>query len=277
MAIEIKDGDGTLGATRYGGTQTFARTRAHALEAIRYGGTQTFTRTRAHALEAYDPGIPLAKKSTELQEERILGSAGVPVRYGTVGVGMVPGVLLTLYVFTQSNILTSQVLDASFRNMFAQLGYDVSASLVSIQKIGFKWQSVQGEWEAVLVSGPPQIQGAKGFLTTDSAPTAQVTAKLPTQVEIYQLVARPKDLTVTPEDLKTLSVALLQTSARVEDNAGRRTTTAFDISLPMLFPFVAVQGVEPPKPAEPESNAGIWLGLLSVGWAALLAMKGKTT
>lgn len=243
--------------------------RPRALGAVRYGGTQTFSRSRSRTLDAFTPIDVAANVKPRF-------------RYGQVQPDQVVGVFLDVYTFVRDQTVPQQALDQVFRTMFAQLGYDVGTSQLTFEAITFEWKVVDGNWEAVVSKGPADVVGAQGFLVLFDAPQKADNNKLPNQVEVYRLIARPKDLIWNSAKEKALSEALVQAQAQVMRNSNTPNAKFGEVALPAVFPMVTVRGIQspvaptPPKEEKTAGGIGMWMALIGVGYTAILAMRGKT-
>jgi hypothetical protein len=252
--------DEGLGATRYGGTQTFVRTRRAALngletlstlDATRYGGTQTFQRTTRRTA--------LGDLSAALPEISVV--AKVPIKFGQEEIkpGAVAGIAFELFIFVTQQAISQAALDDLYRPAFAQLGYDVSSSTLSTDALTWGWKKDGDSWEAVVTQGPDKVLGQDGFKIVYQAPVAADMAGLPKVVEHYTLTIRPRDGVLTQPKIDALRAA---------------TTSAQVALLKNVLGAGAVQFITT-KGVAGVFNIGLWLGLIGAGTLSMWALAGK--
>jgi len=180
--------------------------------------------------------------------------------------GQVPGLVMTLFVLTPGPILSQMALDAAFRPLLGQLGFDVGASTLDATQLVFSWvKAADGSFEAKIAQGPAELIGMGGFKVVYEPPTPKDLQGLPVSIEKYTLLARPKDGILGADRVNKVL------------EATRAVRTALVQPLPNVGTelFLAVKGVPPPKGFLTAGFGGI-LGLLAVAGGAYALYREKT-
>ncbi len=244
---------GELGATRYGGTQTFKRTRRRSLESLeatRYGGTQTFVRAQH----------PLNGVTEITQEATVIGrGADIVVTQEPNLTGELQ-VAYTTYVVVWDKMFSKDFLDSIFATHLAGIGFKTSPSEVVTSPIAMSWEVVssiggvplkQNKWQARLAVGPKELLG-KIFNVVDGTPTPQDNKDLPTAVQKYTFIAYPSSNKINTQTLIDTTFDVHAKLSVVEP-------------LSQTFSFLNIQK----KPF----NWLLWLGVLGAGAAGALAYR----
>lgn len=207
-----------LGATRYGGTQTFSRSRARALadlNAVRYGGTQTFVRSSSHALASlgFTPS-----ENEAIAEDRVAGL----------------GVKIVAYLPPQLTV-SQTTLDSLVRPALTQLGFDVSSPEFALTPITWSWKKDGDVWTAVIASGPAAFIGQEGAMAIGQSPTAADLADSPNAIAQFSISLRPKDGLVSQADIDVVKQSL--NNARTAwKKAVPGSTFEMNVSIKSLLP-----------------------------------------
>lgn len=257
MSMEIRPMPGQPGLFREGlGSTSWTSTYAGPMFKAPFGG-----RRRRNGLGAI--ALPPEFISAPMPEH--LSQEDIPT-------GKVPGVAFTLFLFTPGPLVQQAQLDGVFRNMFAQLGYDVSSSSIGAEPITFSWTYAESDksWEAKIATGPKALIGKGGWKVVYDAPTAQDLQGLPAAVQKYTLVARPKNGVLTPAMITSLIAASRTARAEVSKTTNLPTELYLHVK--------GVPGVAGPvAPTESKlGGIGAVVGLITVGWMSYLALRGKT-
>ena len=218
-----------------------------------------------------------------LAQEEGLGAFALPslptsdsykVSQEDIPAGKTAGVLFEYYILNNGRVFGQKVYDGVFRPAFAELGYEMSDSVMGTEAINLVWQiqeehvDMEGNpmdadpfWNLRVVGGPQRLIGEYFDMTNDDPAThpAVDTVGRIRSVYVYRVLLRPRDELLTLAKVKTLTRKVNELGYAIGQNSDQRARANF-----------IVKGVNPIP-----THAALWLSLIGLGAVGIVSAAHK--